>query len=82
MATWCNYSSTHTTDMAFNITLKIAIVESGKSQIDIAKATAIHESKLSRIVRGHDEPSLEEKKAIAKALRRPVDHLFPEALAS
>lgn len=68
--------------MAFNITLKIAIVESGKSQIDIAKATAIHESKLSRIVRGHDEPSLEEKKAIAKALRRPVDHLFPEAMAS
>lgn len=67
--------------MALNMTLKLAIVGSGKSQVDIAKAASIHESKLSKIVHGYREPSDDEKKAIAKALRRPVAHLFPEVAA-
>ena len=63
--------------MQMNMPLKLAILESRRSQIAIAKAARIHESKLSRIIRGHDEPTDAEKKAIARALRRKVDDVFP-----
>lgn len=66
-----------------NLALKIAIVESGLSQVDIAEAADIHESKLSYFVNGRREPSEAEQKAIARVLKRKAAELFPpEALAS
>ena len=63
--------------MSLNLPLKLAIVLSGRSQIQIAKAANLHESKLSRIIRGHDEATEADKKAIARVLRRKVTDLFP-----
>jgi len=65
-----------------NLALKIAIIESGLSQVDIAEAADIHESKLSYFVNGRREPSAAERKAIARVLKRKAADLFPEALAS
>lgn len=67
--------------MAMNTVLKVAFIEAGKKQIAVAQETGIENTKLSRIIHGYCEPSDEEKKAIAKALRRKVDHLFPEVAA-
>jgi transcriptional regulator with XRE-family HTH domain len=68
--------------MAPNSTLKMAIWTSGKTQTDVSKAAGIHETRLSKIVRGHRAPSDDEKVAIAQALGIQVDHLFPQAVAS
>lgn len=68
-----------------NIALKIAIVESGLSQIDIAEAANLHQSKLSYFVNGRRRPSEAERKAIARVLKRKPADLFPpepEAIAS
>jgi transcriptional regulator with XRE-family HTH domain len=63
--------------MAPNTTLKTLLFTIGVTQLTVAKRAGMHESKLSRIIRGHDEATVEEKKAIARAVRRPVDHCFP-----
>lgn len=68
--------------MALNTTLKMAILTSGQTQTDIAKRTDIHESRLSRIIRGHQDPNEDEKKRIARALRISVDELFVSEEAS
>lgn len=68
--------------MRKNIALKIAIVESGLSQVDIADAADIHESKLSYIVNGRRQPSDAERKALARVLKRKATDLFPETIAS
>ena len=60
-----------------NVALKIAIIESGRSQLDIAAAAKINQSTLSLIVRGWREPTAKEKKAIGRVLRRPPAQLFP-----
>lgn len=66
--------------MPMNMALKIAIIESGLSQIEVAKAADLHESKMSQIVNGHREPSDAERKALAKILKRKPAELW--ALAS
>jgi len=63
--------------MPKNIALKIAIVESGLSQVDIAEAAGIHETKMSSIVNGRRVPSDTEQKAIARLLKRKATDLFP-----
>ena len=69
--------------MAINPQLKLAIFESGDPQVVIAKRAGVDETRLSRIIRGHVEATASERKALARALRLPVDDLFPtEALAS
>jgi transcriptional regulator with XRE-family HTH domain len=68
--------------MPMNMSLKIAIVESGLTQLEIAKAADMHESRLSHIVNGHREPNDAERKAIARILKRKPAQLFPEAIAS
>lgn len=67
-----------------NLALKIAIVESGLAQVDVAEAADIHESRMSNIVNGRLEPNEAERKAIARILKRKSSQLFPssEALAS
>lgn len=67
--------------MPKNLALKIAILESGSSQIEVAKASGIHESRLSRFVNGHYEPNDAERKALARVLKRKAAQLFPEAAA-
>ena len=74
----CNYCGTHDTAMARNAELKLAIFTSGRRQVDIAEKTGIHESRLSNIINGRAEPNDDEKKAIARVLRRPVEQLFGE----
>jgi transcriptional regulator with XRE-family HTH domain len=68
--------------MPMNLSLKIAIVESGLTQLEISKIADIHESRLSHIVNGHREPNDLERKAIARVLKRKMADLFPEAIAS
>ena len=61
-----------------NYKLKFAIIKSGKNQIEIAREAEIQESKLSKIVNGYVQPSIEEKEKIAKVLEIPVGSLFKE----
>jgi len=64
--------------MPKNIALKIAIVESGLSQVDIAEAADLHESRLSHIVNGRRDANDAERKVLARVLKRRVTQLFPE----
>ncbi len=70
--------------MPKNLALKIAIIESGLSQVDIAEAVDLHESRLSQIVNGRRDPTEAEQKALARLLKRKATLLFPqsEAIAS
>lgn len=57
--------------------IRLALVHSGRTQREVAAEVGIHESYLSRIANGlhvDDEPT---RAAIAAALGRPVDELFP-----
>jgi transcriptional regulator with XRE-family HTH domain len=64
--------------MAMNLALKMAILQSGKSQQGLAHELGMADSLLSKFVRGWRQPSWEQQRAIAKALRTKVDHLFAE----
>ena len=59
-----------------NYSMKMKILKSGNTQIQIARETKIQESKLSKIVNGHIEPTGDEKKRIAKALNTTIQELF------
>ena len=56
--------------------LKIAIVESGKSQRQLAAGCDIPENRFSSIVCGWMDPREHERQAIAAALGKPADELF------
>ena len=64
-----------------NLPLKLAIVATGKRQRIIATRARIPEVRLSLIVCGKATPREHEKQAIAKAVKRPVENLFPDPLA-
>jgi len=57
--------------------LKAAFWKRRKSQVAVRHETGISESRLSRIIHGHQKPTSEEKRAIARALRCKVTDLFP-----
>ena len=59
-----------------NLRLKFSILKSGLSQIQIARITKIQESKLSKIVNGHIEPSEDEKRRVARALNVNMTTIF------
>ena len=65
-----------------NLALKIAILESGLSQVDVAEAADLHESRLSQLVNGRRKPNDVERKVLARVLKRKPAQLFPEAIAS
>lgn len=67
--------------MALNRTLKIAIIDSGKPQTEIAELARINDSRLSKIVRGKENPSESEMLRLAGVLQRPVAELFPGVAA-
>lgn len=64
-----------------NVPLKMAIMARGTTQIAVAKKAGLSEARLSRIIHGHDEPTENEKTALAKALRCKVQELFSEVAA-
>jgi transcriptional regulator with XRE-family HTH domain len=65
--------------MPKNPTLKMAIFESGLTQIEVAKAADMHESRLSHIINGHREANEIEQRALARVLKRRVRELFSES---
>jgi transcriptional regulator with XRE-family HTH domain len=61
-----------------DLRLKIALLESGRSQRRIALDTRIGEVRLSQIVRHRGAPASEtERQRLAKYLNRPEGDLFP-----
>lgn len=60
-----------------NVPLKIALLESGRDQHEVAKLARIDTGRLSKIVRGKVTPNEGEKLRLAGVLQRSVDLLFP-----
>jgi len=61
-----------------NARLKIHIYERFNTQADAAMALGMREDRLSRIVRQRTAPTDDEKKLMAKKLRKKAEELFPE----
>lgn len=59
--------------------LKVAIWESGKTQIEVSEEAKVSRGYLSLALHGRYRFSDEEKLRIAKVLSRQVAELFPEA---
>lgn len=59
------------------IALQSAIFASRKPHTKVAKAAAIHRSRLSKIVNGKLDPNKDEGAALAKVLKKPMSALFP-----
>lgn len=76
-----NYSCHSTTPVALNTALKVAILDSNKTQCAVARETGIHVTKLSKIVRGHRHATQAERRLLSKAVGRPQGEIFPEAAA-
>jgi DNA-binding XRE family transcriptional regulator len=64
-----------------NTPLKMAIFTSGLTQWTVAEKAGIHESRFSKIVRGRLAANDDEKKAIARVLRKRVEELFASEAA-
>jgi transcriptional regulator with XRE-family HTH domain len=66
-----------------DLRLKIAIIQSRKTQRRVAIETRIAEVRLSAIVSGHGVPATaQEQRLLSKCLGRPIDELFaPEVIA-
>lgn len=62
-----------------NVALKVAIIEAGKTQREVAERAGLRELRVSEIVTGRVIATADEKRALAKALRRPQSALFPVA---
>lgn len=60
-----------------NRALEHAIVDSGRTQRELARRMGMDETRLSRIVSGKARLFPRERRAIAKALRLPQRVLFP-----
>lgn len=58
---------------------KAVRLEGWGAQRRIARAIGVHESEMSRIVNGHLVPDDPTQRAIADALGRQVEELFPQA---
>ena len=60
-----------------NIKLRTVIFEQGMTQRDLAFATRIDEARLSKIIRGYEEPTPQMARVIADFLKMPIGDLFP-----
>lgn len=62
--------------MAINIPLKVAILESGLTQRDLARLSGLHENYISMLVRGRLNPNEAEKQKISAVVGKEPQHLF------
>lgn len=62
--------------MTPNTDLKVAIVQSGRKQREIAMRAGIPEVRLSKIVTGRDKATADERRALSRTLHRPQGALF------
>lgn len=62
-----------------NIPLKVAIVQSGRSQNEIAAAAHMSSWRLSKIINGHAKVTPAERRRLARVLRRRVSEVFEVA---
>ena len=60
------------------LSLKVAILSSGRTQRAVSLAAGIPETKLSAITRGRCEPDADERHRIATVLGVPESRIFPE----
>ena len=63
-------------EIVLNIHLKVALMKRGLSQRDLAFGTEIDESRISKIIRGYEQPTPEMKQAISKFLGMDEGVLF------
>ncbi|GAG11104.1 unnamed protein product [marine sediment metagenome] len=59
-----------------NFDLKMALMKKGLSQRDLSFSTQIDEGRISRIIRGYEQPTWEIKRDIAKFLGMDMEELF------
>lgn len=64
-----------------NATLRDAIFRSGQPQIEVARKAGIHETRLSKIVRGWVQPNAAERRSLARVLKSSVEELFGQSSA-
>ena len=64
-----------------NVHLKIAIIQSGQRSYEIERALGFWPGKLSKILSGIIDPSIEDRVALSEILQRPIANLFPEELS-
>ena len=64
-----------------NLALKVAILHSGRTQRATAERLGMDETRLSKLIAGKGCPTESERKALARAVRRPEAELF-EPVAS
>lgn len=64
-----------------NLTLKLAIVASGRTQREIAERARIPEVRLSKLVTGREDATLAERARLARVLHRKRSDLFPVGAA-
>lgn len=62
-----------------NMTLKIAILQSGRKGYQIAHDLGWHPTKISQIVIGAHRPNSDEKRQLASALGKKISELFPDS---
>lgn len=67
---------------ALNLTLKMAMLASGKKQKRIARLAGMTECELSLIVRGHRKATPRQRERLAKALGWASGDLFPTVLGA
>jgi hypothetical protein len=64
--------------MTRNLKLKIAIIESGKTQKEVANESGIHPSLLSMAINGRYNLTEPEKYAVAQTIGLHVEDVFSE----
>lgn len=72
------HSSGSRTAAGLNIALKLAILQSGEHQFEIADRAGLSVSSLSRIVRGHRPARPTERRRLAAVLHLKESRLFPK----
>lgn len=58
--------------------LKLAILASGMTQLEVAAKVGLAQSVLNMIVNGHKEPSPEQARELARVLRKAQRDIFVE----
>lgn len=63
--------------VTMNTALKVACIESGKDQLEIAELARVNYTRLSQIIRNRVTATESEKLRLAGVLQRSVDSIFP-----